>query len=110
MNNGIKIIIYPVRDVAGARTAFEKFLGVAPYADQPYYVGFKVNNQDVGLVPAGSNAGATPYFDVDDIKGHLQILLDGGAEVVQTVTNVGGDRLIASVKDKDGNLIGLVQN
>ena len=37
-------------------------------------------------------------------------LLDAGAEIIQNIKNVGGERLIASVKDKDGNIIGLVQN
>ena len=51
MNKGIKIILYPVKDINQSKTVFQKFLGVDPYSDQPYYVGFKINNQDVGLVP-----------------------------------------------------------
>ena len=110
MNQGIKTVIYPVKDITQAKTLFSKFLGVEPYADQPYYVGFKVNDQDIGLVPNSPEAGMTAFYHVDDIKNSVQILLDAGAEIIQDIKNVGGGRLIASVKDKDGNIIGLVQN
>ena len=61
MNQGVKTIIYPVKDIARAKTVFSKFLGVEPYADQPYYVGFKIGDQDIGLVPKGHNAGITAF-------------------------------------------------
>src|SRR5271154_1702151 len=110
MNKGIKTVIYPVKDVTQAKTLFCKLLDVQPYADQPYYVGFKVGDQDIGLVPRGQSAGMTAFYHVDDIKNSLQILLDAGAEIIQDIKNVGGGRLIASVKDKDNNIIGLIQN
>jgi predicted enzyme related to lactoylglutathione lyase len=110
MNKGIKTIIYPVMDVPKATTLFRKLLGVEPYADQPYYVGFKVDDQDIGLIPKGHNAGMTAFYHVDDIKTRLQILLDAGGEIIQEMKDVGGGRLIASAKDKDGNVIGLIEN
>jgi predicted enzyme related to lactoylglutathione lyase len=110
MNNGIKTIIYPVEDVMKAKTVFQKFLSVEPYSDQPYYVGFKINDQDVGFIPKTPGAAMTAFYHVDDIKNSLQILLDAGAEIVQEIKNVGGERLIASVKDKDSNIIGLIEN
>ena len=110
MNKGIKIILYPVKDINQSKTLFSKFLGVDPYADQPYYVGFKVNDQDIGLVPNNPEGGVTAFYHVDNIKNSLQILLDGGAEIIQDIKNVGGERLIASVNDKDRNIIGLVEN
>ena len=110
MNKGIKTVLYPVKDINQSKTVFRKLLGVEPYADQPYYVGFKIGDQDIGLVPDSPEAGMTAFYHVDDIKNSLQILVDGGAEIIQDVRNVGGGRLIASVKDKDSNIIGLVQN
>ena len=110
MNKGIKTIIYPVKDVMQTKTVFHKLLGVEPYSDEPYYVGFKVGDQNIGLVPNGQSAGMTAFYHVDDIKNSLQILVDGGAEIIQDIKNVGGGRLIASAKDKDSNIIGLVQN
>src|SRR3989440_8227860 len=112
MNKGIKTILYPAKDITQAKTLFRKLLGVEPYADQPYYVGFKIGDQDIGLVPNsnGQNAGATAFYHVDNIKSSLQILLDAGAEIVQEIKDVGNGRLVASVKDTDGNLIGLIEN
>ena len=110
MNKGIKTVIYPVKDISQAKEVFHKLLGVEPYADQPYYVGFKIDDQDIGLVPNSPEGGMTAFYHVDDIKNSLQILVDAGAEIIQDIKNVGGGRLIASAKDKDSNIIGLIQN
>lgn len=110
MNKGIKTIIYPVKDINSAKSLFSKFLSVEPYADQPYYVGFKINDQDIGLVPYSPEAVMTAFYHVDDITNSLQMLVDAGAQIIQDIKNVGGGRLIASVKDNDNNIIGLIQN
>jgi len=110
MNKGVKTVIYPAKDMNESKTLFRKLLEVEPYADQPYYVGFKVGDQDIGLVPNNPEAGMTAFYHVDDIKTSLQILVDGGAQIIQDIKNVGGGRLIASAKDKNGNIIGLIQN
>jgi predicted enzyme related to lactoylglutathione lyase len=47
---------------------------------------------------------------VDDITATVQSLLDSVAQIQQEVKDVGGGKLIATVKDTDGNLIGLVQS
>jgi predicted enzyme related to lactoylglutathione lyase len=109
MNKGIKTVIYPVKDINYSKTTFRKLLGVEPYADQPYYVGFKIDDQDIGLVPGSPEGGMTAFYHVDNIKESLQILIDTGAEIIQDIKNVGGERLIASAKDKDDNIIGLIQ-
>ncbi len=110
MNQGIRTVVYPVKDIAKAKAFFRELLGVEPYADAPYYVGFKVDNEDIGLDPNGHKEGMTAYYHVDDIKKSLKSLLDAGARQVQAIKDVGGGRLIASVKDADGNIIGLVQD
>ena len=110
MNQGIKTIIYPVNDIGRAKTLYSKLLGVEPYVDEPYYVGFRVGDQEIGLDPHGHKEGMTPYWHVDDITTSLQSLLDAGAQAQQEVKDVGGGRLIASVKDPDGNIIGLLQS
>ncbi len=112
MNSGIKTIIYPVTDIAQAKALYSKLLGVEPYADAPYYIGYHVGDQEIGLDPNGHKQGMTGplgYYHVDDIHKSLQALLDAGAQVQQEVRNVGGGLLIASVKDADGNPIGLRQ-
>jgi len=109
MNQGIKTVIYPVKDKAAAKALFTKLLGVEPYADSAYYVGFKVGDQEIGLDPNGHKWGMTAYYHVDDIKKSLQLLLDSGATAQQEVKDVGGGKLTASVKDADSNVIGLIQ-
>jgi predicted enzyme related to lactoylglutathione lyase len=52
--------------------------------------------------------GPVTYWHVDDINESLQSLLDAGAQTQDTVREVGG-RLIATVKDADGNVVGLLQ-
>ena len=110
MNKGIRTVVYPVTDLARAKAIFHKLLGAEPYADSPYYVGFKVGDQDIGLDPNGHKAGMTAYYHVDDIKQSLQSLLDAGSQILQEIKDVGSGGLIASVRDADGNIIGLIQD
>jgi predicted enzyme related to lactoylglutathione lyase len=113
MNQGIRTVIFPVKDLAQAKKLYSTLLGVEPYADAAYYVGFRVGDQEIGLDPNGHKQGMngpTDYFHVSDIQNSLQALVDVGAQIQQKVTDVGGGRLIASVKDADGNTIGLLQN
>ncbi len=109
MNQGAKTIIYPVSDLAKAKAIFTKFLGIEPFADSAYYVGYMIGDQQIGLAPKDQQ-GATAYYHVDDIKQSLQILLDGGCQTLQGIHGVGGGRQIASVKDADGNVIGFLQD
>jgi len=109
MNKGIRNVVYPVKDIAKAKAFFRELLGVEPYADDPYYVGFKVGNQDIGLDPNGHKEGMTVYYYVDDIKKSLKLLVDAGAKTIQEIKDIGGGGLIATVKDADGNIIGLFQ-
>ena len=113
MNQGIRLLIYPVKDIARAKTLYSKLLGIEPYVDEAYYVGFRVGDQEIGLDPNGHNAGMTGpvgYWHVNDIKKSLKLLLDAGAQAQQEVKDVGGGKLIASVKDADSNIIGLIQS
>jgi len=112
MTTGLRTVIYPVKDLAQSKELFGRLLGVAPYMDEAYYVGFSVDGQDVGLDPNGHRHGMTGpvgYWHVDDIHATLERLLGAGAQAQHPVTDVGGGKLIASVKDADGNVIGLVQ-
>jgi predicted enzyme related to lactoylglutathione lyase len=105
-------IIYPVKDLEKAKTLYATLLGVEPIMDAPYYVGFRVEDKDVGLDPHGHSQGMTgpvAYWNVDDINKSLEALLDAGAEMTQAVKDVGGGKLVATVKDADGNPIGLIQ-
>ncbi len=113
MNQGVRTIIYPVRELAKSKALFNTLLGVEPIADTPYYVGWNIDGQDIGLDPNGHKNGMTgplAYYHVSDIRAALKALTDAGATLQKDVTDVGGGRLIASVNDADGNPIGLIQN
>jgi predicted enzyme related to lactoylglutathione lyase len=113
MAEGVKTIIYPVKDLEAAKAVYGELLGVKPIADESYYVGYQVAGQDIGLDPNGHAQGLTgalAYWHVDDLEQRLQALLAAGAKVLQPVKDVGGGKLVASVLDADGNQIGLLQN
>ena len=93
MTEGVKTIIYPVKDLAGAKTLFGALLGVEPVMDQPYYVGYRIADQDIGLDPNGARQGMTgpvAYWNVDDIRTTLKALLDAGAEAGRTSRTSAG--------------------
>lgn len=103
----IALVIYPVTDIARAKAQFTVYLGVAPYVDSPYYVGFKVGDQEVGLA-AGKEVLA--YLKVPDIHKRVAELVAAGATIEQEVKSVGPGRQIATVKDSAGNTLALMQD
>ena len=76
--------------------------------DQPYYVGYTAGGQHIGLDPNG-RTGPVMYWPVADIRTALDGLLAAGAEQVQEVKDMGDGKLIATVRDKDGTVLGLLQ-
>jgi predicted enzyme related to lactoylglutathione lyase len=113
MTQGIRTIIYPVKDIAQAKMLYRTLSGIEPFMDEAYYVGFKVGDQEIGLDPHGHKQGMTGpvgYWHVNDIEKSLKLLLNAGAQAQQEVKDVGGGKLTASVRDADGNIIGLVQS
>lgn len=112
MVTGLKAVIYPVKNLEESKALFERLLGVAPTVDSPYYVGFDIAGEHLGLDPNGHShglVGAVATWLVENIEDSLQSLIDSGAEVHQTISDVGGGALMASVKDSNGNIIGLMQ-
>ena len=110
---GIKTVLHPVSDVTAAKAVYTALLGVAPQADSPYYVGYDVAGQHIGLVPGGGPQGMTSpvaYWHVQDIEASLAAVTAAGATLKEPAHDVGGGRLVASVTDPDGNVLGLLQD
>ncbi|WP_272477291.1 VOC family protein [Baekduia alba] len=110
---GIKTILHPVSDLAAAKTVYTALLGLAPQADSEYYVGYDAEGQHVGLVPTGGPQAMTApvaYWQVADIEAKLAEVTAAGATVKEPAHDVGGGRLIATVIDLDGNVLGLLQD
>lgn len=102
----------PVSNLEAAKATYRALLGVDPYVDQPYYVGFQTEHGEIGLAPKSSDnetGGPLPYWNVDDLDGAIDELAAAGASVTQEPTNVGGGMMIAVLADADGNPIGLRQ-
>jgi predicted enzyme related to lactoylglutathione lyase len=113
MTQGIALIVYPVTNLTASTSLFRAFLGVDPYVDGPYYVGFKTGSIELGLDPNAQGRGITGpigYVDVADISKALASLLEAGAKLLQPITEVGGGLRIATAKDPDGNILGLRQS
>src|SRR5690349_6915402 len=107
MSQSIRTIVFPVKDLARANAIFGKLLGVEPYCDQPYHVGYKSGDNEIGLDPNGHKAGLSgpvAYCDVGNIREALENLVAAGAKIQQEVKDVGGGKLVAIMKDVDGNL------
>jgi predicted enzyme related to lactoylglutathione lyase len=80
--------------------------------DEPYYVGSDVGGLHLGLDPSGHAQGMTgpaEYWHVADVRQTLAEVQVAGAEVYQDAEDVGGGKLIATVRDGAGNVIGLRQ-
>jgi predicted enzyme related to lactoylglutathione lyase len=110
---GILTVLHPVSDVAAAKKVYAALLGIAPQADAPYYVGFEAAGQHIGLVPGGGPQGMTSpvaYWHVADIEAKLAEVTAAGAVVKEAAHDVGGGRLVATVTDPDGNVLGLLQD
>ena len=111
--HGIKTVLHPVSDLDKAKPVYTALLGVPPEADAPYYVGFEAEGQHIGLVPGGGPPGMTSpvaYWHVPDIESKLAEVTAAGATVKEPPHDVGGGRLVATVTDPDGNVLGLLQD
>jgi predicted enzyme related to lactoylglutathione lyase len=110
---GMDTVIFPVHDADKAKPVYTALLGVEPYLDQPYYVGYRTGSQEIGLDPNGHAKGMTGpigYVEVADITASLAALVEAGGSVKDDVSDVGGGKLIATVTDPDGNTLGLAQS
>jgi predicted enzyme related to lactoylglutathione lyase len=110
---GAKTLLHPVSDVEKAKPIYAALLGTAPQTDDPYYVGFEAEGQHIGLVPGGGPQGMTSpvaYWHVPDIEAKLAEVTAAGATVKDPARDVGGGRLVATVTDPDGNVLGLLQD
>jgi predicted enzyme related to lactoylglutathione lyase len=110
---GIKTVLHPVSDLGPAKAVYTALLGVAPQNDDSYYVGFEAGGQHIGLVPNGGPQAMTSpvaYWHVSDIEAKLAEVTAAGAAVKDPPRDVGGGRLVATVTDPDGNVLGLLQD
>lgn len=114
MFQGLRTAIYHVDNLQKAKEWYTKVLGIKPYFDQPFYVGFNVGGFELGLDPdmsgvsKGSNIVA--YWGVSDAQAAIKRLLELGGRKHGEVQDVGDGIKVASVTDPFGNIFGVIEN
>jgi predicted enzyme related to lactoylglutathione lyase len=111
---GLRTVGYKVPDLAQAKAWYTGILGIEPYFDQPFYVGFNVAGYELGLQPAETapvyGDSTTTYWGVDDMQTMYKKLLDAGATAFEEPTDVGEGIVVAAVRDPWGNPFGIIYN
>ncbi|MFI5362106.1 MAG: VOC family protein [Elusimicrobiota bacterium] len=112
---GLRTAKYEVQDLAAAKNWYGKVLGIKPYFDEPFYVGYDVGGYELGLTPepaAGKTraAAGVAYWGVPDARAAFQRLVELGATSVEDVKDVGEGILVGEVRDPFGNVLGVITN
>lgn len=112
---GLRTAIYKVADIDAAKEWYSAAFLTRPYFDEPFYVGFNIGGYELGLQPEDEEVSQKPesvltYWGVEDINEEYNRLISLGAGEHSAPENVGGEILVASVKDPWGNIIGLIFN
>jgi predicted enzyme related to lactoylglutathione lyase len=108
---GLRTVIYPAPDLAASKAWFTVVTGVAPYFDEPFYVGFEIGGYELGLVPDGDPAaGPVTYWGVDDADASFARLLEHGATAKEPIHDVGEGIRIGSVLEPAGSTLGIIEN
>ncbi len=108
----LRTTIYKVSDLAKAKAWYKKAFGVSPYFDEPYYVGFNIGGYEFGLQPETTAKweNIAVFWWVEDIEQTYDYFVECGAIEVEKPMNVGGEIMVATLKDPWDNLLGLIYN
>ena len=113
MFNKLRTVIYHVEDLDDAKNWYKNIIGIDPYFDQPFYVGFDINGYELGLDPDMNNVEAgnqsVAYWSVDNIEDVVDKFTGNNASVISEITEVGDGIKVAVLKDPFGNAIGLIE-
>ena len=108
---GLRTVIYPSPDLDAAKSWWTGLLGVDPYFDEPFYVGYDVGGYELGLLPtAEPSDGALTYWGVGDVASAVATAIALGATEHAPVAEVGGGIVTATVQTPTGAILGLIYN
>jgi predicted enzyme related to lactoylglutathione lyase len=112
---GLRTVIYHAPELGKTKAWYSSVLGIEPYFDQPFYVGYNVGGYELGLDPdaastSGGKGGAVAYWGVADANAAFRRLLSLGATERSGVQEVGEGIKVATVFDPFGNIFGIIEN
>jgi lactoylglutathione lyase len=109
---GLRTVGYKVSDITKAKEWYAEAFKTQPYFDEPFYVGFNIGGYELGLQPDESIKGdnIAVYWGIEDIQAEYDRFLSLGATAHEAPQNVGGEIMVASVRDPWNNIIGLIYN
>jgi predicted enzyme related to lactoylglutathione lyase len=112
---GLRTTAYKVGDIEKAKVWYTLAFETEPYFDKPFYVGFNIGGYELGLQPEDTPASVkgenvVTYWGVTDIIETFNRFIALQAEPHEEPQNVGGEIMVASVKDPWGNIIGIIFN
>lgn len=112
---GLRTAKYTARDLGAAKAWYAEVLGMQPYFDEPFYVGFNVGGFELGITPDTAAAlqraeAGVAYWGVTDADGAYARLLKLGATEYEPVQDVGDGIKVGTVRDPFGNLLGVIEN
>lgn len=116
MLQGLRTAIYNInpKDLQKAKHWYTELLGVKPYFDEPFYIGFNVGGYELGLDPSSEKIvpgnNMTIYWGVPNIEAAMQRCLKLEAVKDQDIRDVGENIKVATVRDPFGNILGLIEN
>jgi predicted enzyme related to lactoylglutathione lyase len=113
--HGLRTAVYFVGDVGKAKAWYSEALGIQPYFDEPFYVGFNVGGYELGIHPSSEQypsaaGGSTAYWGVSNAADAHARLLRLGATQYTPIEDVGGGIRIGAVRDPFGNILGIIEN
>jgi len=108
---GLRTVIYPSPDLQVAKAWWTGLLGIDPYFDEPFYVGFDVAGYELGLLPDADPAGgAITYWGTDDVAAAVEAAMAQGATPHAPVSDVGGGIITGSVTNPMRTIVGFIHN
>jgi predicted enzyme related to lactoylglutathione lyase len=112
---GLRTVVYyvPEAELTRAKEWYTKAVGVAPYFDEPFYVGFNVGGFELGVHPGGQApgpGGSVAYWGTPDIAAEVPRLVGIGGVIANPIQDVGEGIKVATLADPWGNHFGIIEN
>jgi catechol 2,3-dioxygenase-like lactoylglutathione lyase family enzyme len=108
---GLRTIVYSAPDLAASKAWWTRALGIEPYFDQPFYVGFNPGGYELGLNPgADPAAGPRTFWGVRNIEAAAERLISLGAVVEEAIEEPGDGIKLGTFRTPAGEIFGLIEN